>query len=223
MGDEGAGEAGVVGGEAGGQLAGSVERPSVAEFAGGVDLRAKLVFDAPRHLPFLRRDVALAIGAIAGAEAADRVERLEREAGRIDLGVAGRAVGVGAMLGQLLADCGGTTGVRVDRGNAGRRRRRRIVEEAIGDPDAAFDGRGGRAVGSELMNGRLAEESATQVSRGQHDLTSFDAADTADAVMLGKTLREHREVRLQERPGREVMFEQLGEQCGRFAGDAFAE
>ena len=166
MRDEGAGEAGVVGGEAGGKLARSVEGASVAEFAGGVDLRAELVFDAPWDLPFLRGDVALAIRTITGAEATDRVERLEREAGRINLGVAGRAVGVGAMLGELLADRGGTAGVRVDRGDAGRRRGRGIVEEAVGDPDAAFDGRGGRAVGGELMDRRLAEESATQVSRG---------------------------------------------------------
>ena len=41
--------------------------------------------------------------------------------------------------------------------------------------------------------------------------------------MFGETLREHREVRLQERPCREVFFEQLSEQGRRFAGDAFAE
>ena len=127
------------------------------------------------------------------------------------------------MLGELFADRRRAARVRIDRGDAGRRRRRGVIEQAVGDPDAAFDGRGRGAVGRELMDGGLAEQASAQAVGGQGDFAHFDAADAGDAVMFREPLGEHREARLHQRTRGKVLGDQLAEEGGRLVGDALSE
>ena len=87
---------------------------AVGQHAAGVDRRAELETDADERIDrAARRGVAGADRAIARAEAADDVERFQREARRVDLGVARGAGGVGAVLVELLADGRGAAARRV--------------------------------------------------------------------------------------------------------------
>ena len=73
------------------------ERPSVGQRACRVHFRAELVLNLPSGLPFFGWLVARPVGAVAFAQTADGIESFQCESGRVDLGMAGGAVGVAAV------------------------------------------------------------------------------------------------------------------------------
>ena len=106
------------GGEVGVGLAGG-------EFAGGVDLGW----------------FGLLVGSgVFFAPAADGIVGFEAEAERVDLAMAFGAGGIGAVLGEAVADSGGAADVGINGGHDIRRRWRRDAEDVFGDPHAARDG-----------------------------------------------------------------------------------
>ena len=90
--------------------------------------------------------------------AADDVEGFQREARRVDLGVARGAGGVGAVLVELLADGLGAAHVRLDRRDVRRRRLGRLAQQAVHHERAARHRRGRGAVGGDLQDRRLRQE-----------------------------------------------------------------
>ena len=104
-------------------------------------------------------------GAVAVAPAPHHVKVLEREARRVDLGVAGGAGLQGAMLLELRADGRRAAGVRLDGRDAGWRWGRGLAEDAFHDPRAAYDRRGRGAVGSHLEDAGLGHQAAARAIR----------------------------------------------------------
>src|SRR5882672_4526772 len=99
-------EAGGVVREHGLELQDAGEGPAVGQRARGVDLRPELEADADERVDGAARGiVARPDRPVAGALAADHIEGFERPAGRVDLRMAIRAAGEGAVLLELLADC----------------------------------------------------------------------------------------------------------------------
>ena len=223
MRDEGAGEFLVVRRDQVDERRRITEGTAVAQFAGSVDGGAELVIHFPVGAALFSRQVALAVGAIPGTQASHRIEGLECEAGRIDLRMASGAVRVSAVLVQLFANRRRPAGVRINGGDTGRRRRGGRVKEAVGDPDAAFDGRGGGAVGGQLMDGSLAEQATAEAFGRQGDFAYFHACDTGDAVVFGESLGEHREAGLHQGTSGEIFRNQLADEGWGFAGDALSE
>ena len=103
------------------------------------------------------------------------------------------------MLVELLADGGGPAGIGFDGGNTGGRRRRRITKKPLLDPDAAEDGRSGRAIRGYLQNAGLGEQAATDGIGRERDLPQGDAIDGEQAVMTRQMRVEHGEVGVDER------------------------
>jgi len=69
--------------------------------------------------------------------------------------VAGGTDGVGTVLLELLADGGGAMRVWINRGDAGRRGRDGLTENAVIEPDPAHDRRSHRAVRRNLEDASL--------------------------------------------------------------------
>ena len=133
---------------------------------GWIDLLALVV----RHPPAVdNHGFAVAGDAVLVAPAADAVEALQRKAGRIDLGVAGRAhlppcgawpIARGSSSRREYRDrCAGTLS-----GGGGRRR----AQDAIENPRAAQHRRSRRAVGRHLQHAGHRQHAAAMAIRRQH-------------------------------------------------------
>jgi hypothetical protein len=97
------------------KVRGAVEGASIAEFSAWIHLRTDFVVHPPRCLALFWRRVAFAVGTIALAQSANRVERLECKARCVDLGVAGRAAWVVTMPVELFPHGGCAARVWVNR------------------------------------------------------------------------------------------------------------
>ena len=133
-------------------------------------------------------------GAVGRAPAAGDVVVLEREAGRVEPGMAAGAGGLVAVLVELLADRRRAPDVGLDGGHVLGRRVRRRAEEAVEHVGAADHGRGARAVRGDFQDGPLGEEAAPAGVGTERDLAELVPLHAGDAVVFGKTLVEHREV-----------------------------
>ena len=211
MGDKCAGQARGVRGENGIQFIHVLERAAVGQFAARVHGGAELVVHLPHGAVLLRRHVAFAGGTIARAVAADRIEALERETGRIDLRVARGAARAVAMLVELLAHGRRAARVGVDGAHARRRWWRGFVQQAVHHPQATLHRRGRGAVGGEFQNRGLPKQPTAWAPGGQRHASHLHTMHIRDAVMLGEALVEHRKAG--------------PHQCahGRIGGDEFAE
>ena len=148
--DEGAGDDFAVGDEQLFEGGGILEGASVRQFAGGLDLGVGA--DSGRDL-------------LLGTPLADGVIVIPGEAERIDLRVAGRAVRVRGVGGQLVAQ-GGLGALRrrgFDRRHVGGRGRGRLAEDGFAQPDAAMDRTVAGAVRGESEHGAHGEQSAAMV------------------------------------------------------------
>ncbi len=133
------------------------------------------------------------------APAADRVEFLERQAGRVHQVVARGAGLVRAVLGQPLAN--GEIAVHrvvLQRRNVGQRRRGRDAQKIPEDPLAAKHRRGPGGVGRDHQNARLAEQAAAPAVVIERHATEAAAVDVRDAVMLREPFVDERVVGAQE-------------------------
>src|SRR5579871_920777 len=99
------------------------------------------------------------------------------------------AAGVGAMLGQALADgqTGGYGGFLQDR-HVGRRRWRRRAEHVFEDPLAAKHWRGPRGVGSHRQNAPLPQQAAALALAAQIDAAKTTVIDMRKAIVPGEAL-----------------------------------
>ena len=150
--------------------------------------------------------------AVAVAPAAHHVEAFEREARRVDLGVAGGAGLQRAMLFELCADGRGAAGVGLDGRHAGRRRGWRLAEDALHDPRAAQHRRGRGAVGGHLEHAGLGQQAAARAVRRQRHAPQGHAFHGRQAIVRGEPLVEHGEIGRDEVPRRQVAVQQLGEE-----------
>ena len=155
MGDKGARQRLLVGREEGVEFGKSGKGAAIRQRARIIHRRSQLVGDPPSRLPFLGRIVAFSIRPVTLAEAADRIKALQGETRRIDLRMTGRTARVGTVFVELLTHRRRAARVGIDRGNSGRRRRGRIIEETVHHPDPSVHRRGGGAVGGELVDRRL--------------------------------------------------------------------
>ena len=99
---------------------------------------------------------------------------------------------------QFFANGGGPARVGIECGHSGWRWRDDVAEDALIDPCAASDGRRGGAVCSDFQNSGLREEGTARTVVRQCDFADGAACHARDAVVNGKALIEHREVRFYE-------------------------
>ena len=103
--------------------------------------------------------------------------------------------GVGAMLGESVADGGGAADVGVDGRHDVRRRGRRDAEDVFRDPDTAGDGRGFDTIGADGEHGGHAEESAAVAAALEADL--LETVRQAQCFLFGQFV-EFRELLVHE-------------------------
>ena len=116
-------------------------------------------------------------GAVEVAVAADRIKGLEREAGRVDVLMAGIARGDVAMLVELLADRGRAADVGLDGGHVRRRWWRGLADDVLEHPLATQHGRGGRAIGGDLQHAALRHHATTMRACGEVHAAEFGLRD----------------------------------------------
>src|SRR6476661_1037563 len=104
--------------------------------------------------------------AVASAPAAHDIKALQRKTGRIKIPVTGGTAFLGAMFGQLLPYGDGAPGIRFQRGHTGRRRGRRLTQQARPNPSAALYWRSSGAIGGNFQHTRLGQQSATHARFG---------------------------------------------------------
>ena len=113
---------------------------------------------------------------------------------------------------ELLANRHRAAGVGFDGGHARRWGRRLLAENALHDPRAAEDRRGGGAVGGDLENSSLRHQPATHAVLRQRGAAQSDALRRRRAVVRGEALVEHGEVRRDEIARRQIAAQQFGEE-----------
>jgi len=196
-----------------------LEGAAVGELAGGIDGEGDFVLPDATVFDFGGGLVALLLAAVAITPAADDVEALQSEAGRVDLGVAAGAVFGGAVFGQNFADGAGATGVGLDAGNAGWGWWRRLAEESLHHPAPPKHGRADGAIGGDFQDAGLREQAAAHAIGGELHADEFLALRDigADAIMLGDAAIQHQEVAVNEIRHREVVVEDFSEEGLCFA------
>ena len=146
------------------------------------------------------------------APAANAVEILKRESGRIDQAVAGRARFGRAVFRELLTDRFRASNVGIDRRDVIRWRRRRRAEDPVQHPSPAQDGRGRGPVGSDLEHARHRQDATAMTPRWSGLLLELPAIDSAQTVMLRESAVHHDEVGRDEIREAEVVLEDLFEE-----------
>ena len=169
----------------------------------------------PRNFP-RGADVSL-LRAIALAPAADHVEVLQGEAGRIDPGMARGAARQRPMLGELLANRGRAARIGLERRDIGGRGIGRFAEQPPHDPGAAQHRRGDGAVGRHLEHARLGQHAAAMTARRQRHAAELFPGHAGDLVMFGDAAVEHQKVGMDEVAQLRIVAEQFGEERVRFA------
>src|SRR5215472_9846302 len=101
--------------------------------------------------------VAIAECAVTIPPGAHDIEALQREPGRVDVAMAGRATFLAAVFGELFANSCRAANIWIKRGHVGRRWRWWLAQQPRHDPGPAFNGGGGRPVGSDLQDARLSQ------------------------------------------------------------------
>src|SRR5215471_19747654 len=97
---------------------------------------------------------------------------------------------------KLLTDRNCAANIWLDGGDAWRRWRRLLAQDALHNPSPAQDGRGGSSVGGHLENRCLSHETATHTVLWQGCPPQGDALDGGQTIMGGEPLIEHREIRI---------------------------
>ena len=144
------------------ELVNVAEAPSVRQHVGGVHGGAGAHAAALAVLL-----TAVGEGAVVFAPAADNVEALQREAGRVNLRMAARARLDFAMLRELVADGRGPANVRLDGLDIGGWLGRWRAKNSLQHPCTANDGRGGGAVGGHFHDAGHRQHAAAMASGWQ--------------------------------------------------------
>ena len=110
---------------------------------------------------------------------------------------------------QLLADGGRAARVRLQAGDVGRRRGRRLAEQVRQHEIAARHGRSSGAVGGDLENARLRQQTAAHAACRQRRFAHLLAAHAGYSVVLGQAAVEEGEVRVEQVAHAEIFREQL--------------
>ena len=169
------------------KFAAGIDRLTVAE----VDMILELLFGSQiRTKDFCEVWCLRALGrSIEVSPTADHIVAFQCESRWIEACVTTRACRVFAVSGELLANRGRSFDVRFYGGHVRRRGLRRLAEDLLHHPYAAFDGTGRRAVGGHFADGGHRQKTAS----GIPGLIDIDVAKASpfhagDAVMLGQTL-----------------------------------
>ncbi len=113
---------------------------TVGGFPGGIHRQAEFVQQGTSGYIGDSPDTGLD-GAVLVPPRAHDIKAFKRETGRVDILVAARAGGVGAVFRKLLADGGGAAGIGIDGTRFRRRWRDGGTENAVKNPCAPDDGR----------------------------------------------------------------------------------
>src|SRR5579883_538008 len=176
------------------EFADIVEGSAVGKDPGGIHGQAVVEGEAlTREADAWFRLDAFGERAVAIAPAAHDVEAFEREAGRINLAMAGSADRVGAMTIKLLAYGDGAPDIWFDGGHAGRLNESG-TEDALHDPDPSDYWRGGGAVGRHLEHARLGQQAAADGVFRECNPAHCDSGNAGYAVVLRKAFVEEGEI-----------------------------
>ena len=208
--DEGLGDGVAVGDEQLLERHRVLEGAAVGHFAGGDDRRVGA--EAGRDF-------------LLGAPLADGVVVIPCEAERVDLGVAGGAVGVLGVSGQLVAQ-GGLGALRsrgFDRRHVGGRGRGRLAEDRLAEPDAAVDRTVAGAIGGQAEHGAHSEEAAAVVLGLERDALEAFGLRFGQAVEIAEAAVRHRPVGVDEGVDGQVLAEHFAEVFDDLAAHARLE
>ena len=211
----------MIGGEDGLQVVDVVEFATVNELAAWIDVGGERVAEVVSSTVDAGDAVAFFDAAIAGAPAAEDVEALQSEPHRIKLRVTASAGLFLRVQREQITDGFRAANVRLNGWHARGRWRRRLADESLHDPRAAHDGRGVRAVRTDLENRTLREQAAERTARRQRDLAHRGTRDRREVVVLRETIVGEDEVRHHEHARGQILANHRGEEGARFELHAF--